>query len=355
MDGTSPFQASDQWLDRPGPRSHVVVSSRVRYARNLPSVPFPMRARPEELQEVAQRVESALQQVSQFQDGMRFDLGSIRSIERNYLKENHLISAEMDKGRRENRMMWLARDLRVAVMVNEEDHLRLYALETGFQPQATLGAAVALEAKLGHVLPFAFSSKYGFLTACPTNTGTGLRASMMLHLPGLGLTKKLPDLFKSLPQYGLTVRGFYGENSENTGDFFQVSNEVTLGISEEGIVDRLTKIVEEIIKREELARKYLFEQNRTFIDDEVWRAYGLLAHARVISSQEAVQLLSKLRFGIDHGYFPPLTHERLNKLVIEIQPGHLQYLRGSTASAEARDVLRAELLRQRLERNAAHN
>jgi protein arginine kinase len=345
---------SDQWLDRTGPEEHVVVSSRARYARNLPRVPFPMRARPEELRSVADRVGEAVSKSSHFRNGMSFDLTQIHAIERNYLKENHLISAEMEKGG-VSRIIFLSPDVKLAVMVNEEDHLRMYALEAGFQLPEVLNRLVQLEDELERELHFAFSPQFGFLTACPTNTGTGLRASVMLHLPGLAAQKLMPEIIKSMPPLGLTVRGFYGENSENLGDFFQVSNEVTLGRSEQEIVQTLTEKVEQVIEREEQARRILFDQNRTTVEDEVWRAWGVLHNARIITSQEAVQLLSRLRYGIDRNYFGRLGHAELNKLIIEVQPGHLQVAEGAAVGVEARDVLRANLLRQRLAQFSAQN
>jgi protein arginine kinase len=353
-DAGDPFRRSDAWLDRGGPEDHIVVSSRARYARNLPRVPFPMRARQEELQGVVGRARDAIRESGFFRDGMEFSIPDIKPIERNYLKENHLISSEMEKGG-DNRAIFVSADVKLAVMVNEEDHLRMVALEGGFQPHEALNGVMVLEDSLSRVLPFAFSQKFGYLTACPTNTGTGLRASVMLHLPALSMLKKMPELVKSMPQFGLTVRGFYGENSENMGDFFQVSNEVTLGRSEQEIVDILTKVTEQIVEKEEQARRHLFDQNRAVVEDEVWRSYGMLTHARVMTSQEAVQLLSKLRFGIDRGFFPGMSHSRLNRIIIEIQPGHLQYLGGGAASSEARDIMRADLLRKRLAQDASRN
>jgi len=345
---------SDQWLDRRGPEEHIVMSSRARYARNLPKTPFPMRARPEELRFVAEQVTTAISRSTRFRNGLTFDLTQIHAIERNYLKENHLISAEMEKGGT-SRLIFLSEDVKLAVMVNEEDHLRVYSLEAGFQLGEVLTRLIELEDELQHQIQFAFSQQYGYLTACPTNTGTGLRASVMLHLPALAATKQMPDLVKSMPQLGLTVRGFYGENSENLGDFFQVSNEVTLGRSESEIVEGLTTKIEEIIDREEQARRLLYEQNRTTLEDEIWRAWGLLSNARIITSQEAVQNLSRLRYGIDRNYFGRLGHAELNKLIIEVQPGHLQVAEGGAVGVEARDVLRANLLRKRLSQIIAQN
>ncbi len=345
---------SDQWLDRRGPEEHIVMSSRARYARNLPRTPFPMRARPEELRFVAEKVSAAIAASRKFMNGITFDLTQIHAIERNYLKENHLISAEMEKGGT-SRLIFLSEDVKLAVMVNEEDHLRVYSLEAGFQLGEVLNRLIDLEDELQRELQFAFSQQYGYLTACPTNTGTGLRASVMLHLPALASSKQMPEIVKSMPPLGLTVRGFYGENSENLGDFFQVSNEVTLGRSEQEIVEGLTAKIEQIIEREEQARRMMYEQNRTTIEDEVWRAWGVLAYARIITSQDAVQLLSRLRYGIDRGYFGRLGHPELNKLIIEVQPGHLQVAEGGAVGVEARDVLRANLLRKRLADTIAQN
>ena len=294
------------------------------------------------------RVAGIIERNPRFASCLRFDLSTTKALERSYLKENHLISAEMEKGG-ENRVLFLTEDVRLAVMVNEEDHLRMYALHAGFLPFDVLNEVIGLESQLGREIAFAFSQKYGYLTACPTNTGTGLRASVMLHLPALSMIKQMAEIVKQLPSIGLTVRGFYGENSENTGDFFQVSNEVTLGKSEEEIVEILVRMVSQIVEKETEARQLLFEKNATVVEDDIWRAWGLLTNARVISSSEAVQLLSKLRLGVDRGFFGALGHGALNRLIVEVQPGHLQYSHGgSTIAVEERDLLRASVVRKRL-------
>jgi len=353
MTSVDPIRTSDTWLERSGPEEHVVVSSRARYARNLPGIPFPMRARPEELAAVTERVAAAVAAHPRFRDGFHFELPGLSASQRTYLKENLLISPEMEKGN-EHRAIFLTPDIALAVMVNEEDHLRIYALDAGYRLTEVLNAVIGLESDLARSLPFAFSPKFGYLTACPTNTGTGLRASVMVHLPGMVASKQIAEFAKSLPQIGLTVRGFYGENSEHIGDFFQISNEITLGKSEEEIVQTVGHVVEQIIEREEHARRSLFEKSRAAAEDEVWRAYGILTHARSMSSDEAVRLLSRLRYGVDRGFFPSLTHGELNRLIIAVQPGHLQYGRGSVGPAE-RDALRAELLRARLASRPTNN
>lgn len=353
MTAADPIRASDTWLARTGPEEHVVVSSRARYARNLPGIPFPMRARPEELAAVAERVAAAVSVHQRFRDGYHLELPGLTPGERTYLKENLLISPEMEKGN-EHRAIFLSPDIALAVMINEEDHLRLYALDAGFRLNEVLNAVIALESDLAKSLGFAFSPKFGYLTACPTNTGTGLRASVMVHLPGMVASKQMAEFAKSMPQLGLTVRGFYGENSEHIGDFFQISNEITLGKSEEEIVQAVCHVVERVIEREEQARRSIFEQSHGAAEDEVWRAYGILTHARSMSSDEAVRLLSRLRYGVDRGFFPALSHGELNRLIIAVQPGHLQYGRGAIGPAE-RDALRAELLRARLASRPSNN
>jgi len=341
---------SDRWLKRRGPEEHVIVSSRARYARNLPQMPFPMRARSEELMRVLERVGGAILSTSQFSDGMAFILSEMAAPERHYLKENHLISTEMEKGG-SSRVLFLDPDVTMAVMVNEEDHLRLFCLETGFQPGIVLDRLIKLEALLEEHLEFAFSSRFGFLTACPTNTGTGLRASVLMHLPALASTNKLADEIKALPHLGLTARGPYGENSESVGDLFQISNEVTLGRTEEEIVSVLSGHVEKIIQREENARREILENNRLEVENEIWRAWGILTNARAMGSHEAVQLLSKLRLGIDRNYFHGLSHGELNRLVVQIQPAHLQIKDGSAINMSSRDAARADFLRSRLTRS----
>lgn len=343
----SGIQSSDRWLERRGPEEHIAISSRARYARNLPQITFPMRARPEELRTVVEKVGLAINESARFRGGFAFNLAEIPSAQRHFLKENHLISSEMEKGGA-NRLIFLNGDVTLAIMVNEEDHLRLFALEPGFQLASVLNNLISLETALEKHLNFAFSPRYGFLTACPTNTGTGLRASVLLHLPALASSRQLADLVKTLPQNGLTIRGPYGENSENFGDLFQVSNEVTLGRDEREIVETLTNTVDQVISAEEQARRDLFEKSRNQTEDLVWRAWGLLTNARVLSSQEAVQNLSRLRLGIDRGWFQGLTHGELNKLLIQVQPGHVQIRHAGAESLEQRDVVRASFLRDLL-------
>ncbi len=338
------IQKSDAWLDRCGPDEHVAVSSRARYARNLPRIPYPMRAGADDLRLIVEKVGTAISETMLFREGMAFNLSELPSAHRHFLKENHLISSEMEKGGA-HRLIFLNNDVTLAIMVNEEDHLRLFALEPGFRLSDVLNNVITLEQALEQHLEFAFSPKYGFLTACPTNTGTGLRASVLLHLPALASTRQLAEFVKMLPHSGLTIRGPYGENSENFGDLFQVSNEVTLGRNESEIIESLTAKVDQIISAEESARRQIMDINKAQAEDQVWRAWGILTNARMITTQEAVQNLSKLRLGIDRHWFPQLSHAQLNRLLIQVQPGHLQLKMPTADSQQERDVERAKILR----------
>ena len=345
MSDSAFIQRSDGWLDREGAQMNVIASSRVRLARNLPEMTFPMRAHVEDLQAVADTVLDAMGQCEAFGRFRRLDVTRMEPLARTFLRENHLISAEFEKGG-ESRFLAIADTLDAGIMVNEEDHLRLYALGAGFCLEEVSARAFAVDDAMADCVRLAWTPEFGYLTACPTNTGTGMRASVMLHLPGLVMTQRIQSITDYVPDYGLAVRGFYGENSDFIGDYLQVSNEQTLGKSEEQILRDLTKVVQEIAENELVARKFLFDHRSTVVEDVIWRSFALLRNARVMNSSEASKLLSKIRLGIDRGFFPGLSHARLNKLFVEIQPGHLQYRTGQGADNESRDTIRAQLLRK---------
>jgi protein arginine kinase len=345
----------DRWLDRSGPQEGVVMSTRARYARNLPAVPFPRRAREADLRSVFERVSRAVDHNSEFAGGYRFAMSSLAEEERQYLREARLISAEMEKTPR-HRGLFVSADMRQGVMVNEEDHLRLYALEAGFRPYEALQQVIELETALARDLPFAFSPKFGYLTACTTNTGTGLRVSALVHLPGLSLLQQMRGIVGWLRREGMTARGFYGENTENHGGFFQVSNEVTLGRDERQIVDTFSQVIEHIIDQESEARQRLARQSP--VEDRIWRACGILSHARLVSTNEAMELLALVRLGIDMHVIHHIPHAELNKLVVAIQPAHVRagvailaresgYQGQAESEEEVRDRARAQILRQR--------
>jgi protein arginine kinase len=282
-----------------------------------------------------------------FRDFHRVDIPAVRPLERSCLRESRLISIEVEKGH-EHQIVYLSTQMNQSLMINEEDHLRFQALLPGLQIDGVLQLLDNMDEALGKDLTYSFSERLGFLTACPTNVGTGLRISVMLHLPGLVIRQKMDDVYKIIQPFGLTIRGFYGEHSDYTGDFFQISNEVTLGQDEAEIAKVLSQIVGRILEQEIEARDRLFDDDEKLLDDYVWRSYGQLRFAQRLETSEAMKLLSRIRLGISRGYFKDLTHKQFNQIIVAIQPGHLQAFHGSDLSSEARDHMRAEMLRQRL-------
>ncbi|MCX7766136.1 MAG: ATP--guanido phosphotransferase, partial [Candidatus Sumerlaeia bacterium] len=308
---------SDRWLEEAGPKMHVVISSRSRLARNLDNYRFALFARKEELHAVAEQIANAIQQIQELNQFLKIDLTQLDKIERHFLTESRIISKELEKSGDE-RFVYLSPDRRVSIMVNEEDHLRMQCILAGLQLRNTFEIINRIDDRLANYLDFAFSEKFGYLTACPTNVGTGLRLSVMLHLPALVIQNKIGEIVELIQPYGFILRGFQGENSEFEGDCYQVSNEITLGKTEEELLETLQKVVEQIIEREESARQTLFTEYRSTVDDVIWRSYALLRYARRLDSVEAMQLLSRIRLGIDLGYFPQLSHQQLNQLFIMI-------------------------------------
>lgn len=339
---------SDRWLNPEGPESDIVVSSRCRLARNLSGLPFSRLAQPDQLQIIAQRIAAAVASEPSL-DLIQIDLSAVSPFERAVLRESHLISPELEK-QTHPCGVFVSRDGRVSIMVNEEDHLRMQAIASGYKIREVHAIIDSVDDLLSHHLTYAFSPRLGYLTACPTNTGTGLRASAMLHLPGLALAGQADRLVREVAQKGFAVRGFYGEGTNAAGDLYQISNEVTLGKSEAEIIDGLLGVIDQILASEREARQALYAQKPHVIEDSIWRSYATLSQARLINSAEAITLLSRLRLGIDRGHFNRrLTHHDLNRLLIEIQPGHLVAQRDAAGDTETRDIARANFLRGRLQ------
>jgi protein arginine kinase len=347
------IKGSDQWLQSEGPKHHSIISSRARYARNLERIPFAPRARDEQLEMVVSLLDDAIQSNPYFAKFRRLKIKEINSLHRLYLKESHLISSELEQGG-EGRVLYISPDYRISIMVNEEDHVRMQVLEAGFQLRKVFALLQEVESQLDQALNFARHPRFGYLTACPTNVGTGMRLSVMLHLPALVLIGKVEEIIQSVAQYGLTVRGIHGEGSEHLGDFYQISNEITLGKTETEILATLEAVADQIVEREMAARNALFEQQPVIARDLIGRAFAILQHASIIDSAEALTHLSKIRLGIDQGFFHPLTHTELSRLMMEVQPAHLQFRQGGQIPEEKRDNLRAQLLHQRL-RNISYN
>jgi len=335
---------SVRWLSEPSPCDQIVVSTRVRYARNVAGHPFAPHATQTVLQRVRREIGEAFARSTTFNEFYSLEMGNLTGLERGFLKEARLISKEMERGG-QSRAVYVGHDLQSAVMINEEDHLRLQVLAPGLQISRAHQALAALEAEIGRALPYAYHHRLGYLTACPTNLGTGLRAGVMMHLPGLSLKREVEALATPLQRQGMTIRGFNGENSEHLGDHYQVSNEVTLGRSVEEIEELLGATVNALMDREMEARSLLLTKGGVAALDTIWRSYGILTNARKIDSNEAMKLLSRIRLGIDHGCFPHLSHARLNAIVAEVQPGHLVMRHGASEEIDQRDVQRATLIR----------
>lgn len=339
------YNALDNWLDQTGPRQNIVISSRVRYARNLRHVAFPPHAALGDLARIAEIVDQSLKEIDGLEGFERYDLDSLSPLERGYLRESRFISREMEHGGQHRRVYINARS-NIVMMVNEEDHLRIFCMQPGFQLFPLLTAMNHIDSLLGDRLPIAWHDQFGFLTACPTNTGTGIRGSVMLHLPGLAHSNQIDSLLKTLPKEKMAARGYYGENSEHQGDLYQISNEATLGSSEEDIIRRMIVVIESIVNREQDARAELIAKDRDEMTDKVMRTFGMLRHLHRIGSKDALQLLSQLRFGVEMGLFSSLDHPTLNKLLVQVQPAHT--VLGQAVSAlktNNRDLLRAAFLR----------
>jgi protein arginine kinase len=334
----------------PAPCDGVVVSSRTRYARNIAGHGFAPHATGLVLARARAEIVEAFTEIGSLNKYHLLEMTEVSGRERGFLKEARFISKEMERGGA-HRAVYISPELKSSIMVNEEDHLRIQCLEPGLQIGRAQERLNELEAEIGRVLTYAYHEQFGYLTACPTNVGTGLRASVMMHLPALTLKRDIDAILAPLPSQGLTVRGFNGENSDNTGDLYQISNEVTLGRTVEEIEELLAEVVGVIMDKEMAARSLLSSKGGVAIQDTVWRSYGVLTHARRIDSGEAMKLLSRVRLGIDEGCFPHLSHAALNLLISEIQPGHLMLRHGAPDETDERDTTRARLIREALTRS----
>jgi protein arginine kinase len=326
--------------------SPVVISSRVRLARNLEDFPFPHVLTPDGACEVEQTIAQVLTNVDIDDERLSYiSLSELNNVEHQVLIEKHLISPSLGETTRACGAA-LAQDHRYAVMVNEEDHLRIQVLLPGKQLMEAHRLASNLDDALEAKLDFAYRENQGYLTACPTNVGTGLRASVMVHLPGLVMTKQVQQVLGALAQLGLAVRGLYGEGSQAFGHMFQVSNQITLGKSEEDILTHLEAVTGQIIEHELQARELLQKQMPMLLADKVWRARGTLQNARLLTSEDAIQLLSHDRLGSDMGLLPKIK-DGFATLIIDTRSGCLQYLLDRELDPSQRDVERARLVRER--------
>jgi protein arginine kinase len=339
---------SGEWLSGDGPNRQIVVSSRVRLARNLRDKPFPGWAKKSERLDVMNLVKQAVEHLPEMAESYSENLEALSPLEKQVLVERHLISREhAAKGVGSAVVMNAPQSL--SVMINEEDHLRMQAIRCGLQLDNVFKMINRVDSELEDSLEFAYSAELGYLTACPSNVGTGMRASAMLHLPGLVMSDQINKIINSVNKIGLAVRGLHGEGTEAMGNLFQVSNQTTLGEAEEEIIGRLNRVIEQVIEHEQNARALLAQRKAITLHDQIGRAYGLLCHSYSISSKEALNLLSIIKLGIDLSVFPDAHRFPVDELFIETQPAHLQ--KGAQVvkmSSEERDALRATIIRAKL-------
>ncbi|MCD6162096.1 MAG: protein arginine kinase [candidate division Zixibacteria bacterium] len=335
------------WLTGEGPDSEIVLSSRIRLARNLREFRFPPSADTDTRDKIITFVRTAFESAEIDKDGKFYRSNDINTLDQSFLVERHLISPEFMKDGT-GRGLYIGNSKRLSIMINEEDHIRLQVISSGLAMNDCWEYANSIDDKLSRKIEYAYDNKFGHLTSCPTNVGTGLRASILIHLPGLVLTREIDNVINKISKVGLVVRGFYGEGTEVLGNLFQVSNQTTLGRSEDEIIDSLAKVTQQIIEYELSSQETLMKDAPDQIEDKVWRSYGILSHARVLSSSEVMNLLSALRLGVSLKIINEVSLRQINELLIITQPAHIQkYYNREMASVE-RDMVRASLVREQL-------
>jgi len=343
------------WLDASGQHADIVLSTRIRLARNVEGYAFTGRARDGERLRVLSQVRDAVSSMPSLREAVMYRLDELPPTSRALLHERHLVSKELagletQHPLRTGAAVFLADGL--GVMVNEEDHLRLQSLRSGFALQEAFAAIDKLDRDLGARVPYSYHNEFGFLTACPTNVGTGMRGSVLIHLPGLVLTKEIGKVLASLQQMGLTFRGLYGEGSEVVGNFFQISNQTTLGRSEEELLDQLLRVVGHVVEREAEARRVLLRDAGYIIEDKLWRAYGTLRYARSLTFDEAMNYLSGVRLAVGLKLITSLSVYTLNKLLIFSQAAHLAFAEGRALTESETSLARARYVRKALDEEA---
>lgn len=340
-------QKSSEWLRGTGPESDVVVSTRIRLARNLAEFPFTTRIEESAKTDVATRACECFDDLAIPTKLSYIDASTLDELDRQFLVERQLISRELSEGSG-TRGVAISKDEDIAVMVNEEDHLRVQVLRSGLTLDECWKSIDEIDDAIEEQVAFAFHDQYGYLTACPTNVGTGIRVSVMMHLPALVQTREIQKVFHALQKINLAVRGLYGEGSQAMGDFYQISNQYTLGMSETQVINRVREVVPMILKYERRAREQMIEEKRQELHDHISRAYGVLSSAQTISSEETMHLLSSVRLGVYLELIDDVSIPVLNELFIQTQPAHLQKLKQAELDSAERNIARAALLRRRI-------
>lgn len=339
-----------RWMQGNGPDFDVVVSTRIRLARNLDNHLFSSIANESELKDIADTVENALSDLKScnyLQNACIINLDEVDSVDRELMVERHLISKDLAE-RKGTRKIIIGEEEILSIMINEEDHIRLQAIDSGLQIRELWSIINNIDSELEYKVNYAFSPNFGYLTTCPSNVGTGLRVSVMFHIPALAGTRDGNKILSSVSNMGYAIRGLYGEGSQAIGSFYQISNEITLGQTEEEIVENIQSIALQILNHERRARSSLLRENRMGLEDKVFRSYGILKNARVISYKEALDLLSWVNLGIDLGILSGLNRAEIAKLLVLAQPAHLHKLNCNVSDAVKQDISRAELIRATL-------
>lgn len=342
-------KAVSSWMSAEGPDGDIVLSSRIRLARNIDQYKYSFLNSNEEALQVIETIRSRIEQGPYTKMG-NMDLlmmEELQPLQKRVLVEKHLISPHLAENANHGACL-LSENEEVSIMINEEDHIRIQCLYPGLQLQEALNTAFEIDDWIEEEIDFAYDEKFGYLTSCPTNVGTGLRASVMMHLPGLVMTHQMNRIIPAINQLGLVVRGIYGEGSEALGNIFQISNQITLGKSEQDIVEDLQSVVSQIVSQERAVRDTLIKTSNIQLEDRVFRSLGVLMNSRIIESKEAAKCLSDVRLGIDIGYIKEIPRNILNELMILTQPGFLQQYAGGPLRPNERDIRRASLIRERL-------
>ena len=327
--------------------SDVAKSTRIRFARNLHGLKFNLKTK-EEIEQLENKIKDNLYSIGY---GLRFlKLKDMDDITKMSLVEKNLISPDFVLKRNETGSILINDEENICIMIGEEDHLRIQVFSSGLNLEDTLNLAIELDEKIGDTIGYAISKKYGYLTSCPSNVGTGIRASVMVHLPALARTRNTRKVLEAVSNFGINIRGVYGENSESTGDMYQISNKQTLGITEKEIVENLKVIVEKIISQERQARR-LLAKDSIELEDMIYRNYGILSNCRKITSEETRKLLSYIKLGVDLGILKELTDAKIQKIYLYTKPANLQKYLGQQYEAIERDIKRAEVIKQIINEN----
>ncbi|QDU93183.1 protein arginine kinase [Lignipirellula cremea] len=339
-----------EWLRGAGPESDIVVSSRIRLARNLADYPFIRKCTEQDRRAIVRSLRERITSVKELSKATYIDVEELSAIDRQFLVERQLISRELSESEGA-RGVAIDNNEQFSLMMNEEDHLRIQVMHSGLDLHAAWQRMNRIDDLIEEQVSYAFHDQKGYLTACPTNVGTGARISVMLHLPALVITRHIDKVFRSLQKISLAVRGLYGEGSQAMGDFYQISNQITLGKSEEELVKQVSDVAPMLINYERRAREVLIRDSEQELHDRVSRAYGILCTAKTISSEETMHLLSSLRMGVNLGLISDLEIPTINKLFIHTQPAHLQKLRGEELDTSERNIERANYLQRHLRKN----